>query len=249
MTLEVRGISKRFGGIDAVHGVDLTVERGTVVGLVGPNGAGKTTCFNLITGFVPPTAGSVHVDGRDVTHLSPERRQRLGVSRTFQQTTLFGGLTALQNVVLAHHPGRRESLLRTVLPLRGHGRAIERAGLDLLDRLGIAHVAEQDADTMSYGDQRLLAIAIALAGDPGYLLLDEPAAGLNPKESARLSALLSRLRDDGLGVLVVEHDMPLIMGACDQILVLAGGRPLAHGTPAQIRTDPQVIEAYLGRSA
>lgn len=249
MSLVVTSLTKHFGGLKAVDGVDLTVERGSVVGLVGPNGAGKTTCFNLITGFLPPTSGHVELDGTDITRTKVERRQAMGISRTFQQTTLFGGLTTAENVMLALHRNNREPLWRALAPIPTHLRHLRGIAQEHLDRLGIGHVADISAQALSYGDQRLLAIAVALSSEPNYLLLDEPAAGLNPRESARLSDLLARLRFDGLGVLIVEHDMPLIMKTCDHILVLASGQPLAAGTPAEIRSNPDVIEAYLGRSA
>jgi branched-chain amino acid transport system ATP-binding protein len=245
MSLVADGVSKRFGGLAAVDNVDLSVSPGELVSLVGPNGAGKTTCFNLITGFLPVTAGRVLVDGTDVTRLRPDQRVRHGVVRTFQTTSLFTKLTALENVELALLRERRDPWWRVVLPVRlstGADRARE-----LLAMVGIADKAEQRADAMAYGDQRRLAVAIALATSPRYLLLDEPAAGLNTRESELLGRLLRELVDRGLGILLVGHDMNLVMSVSDRVVVLATGRTMATGTPEEIRRHPDVIEAYLGK--
>jgi branched-chain amino acid transport system ATP-binding protein len=249
VSLRADGLVRHFGGVVAVGGVSLEVQPGRVVGLVGPNGAGKTTCFNLLTGFLRPTSGRISVDGRDISDLRPDQRVSVGVSRTFQQTTLFGSLCARDNVVLALHRNHREPWWRVALPLPGHAPGLGRTAMEILERVGIAPVAALRADSLAYGDQRRLAIAIALASAPRYLLMDEPAAGLNPRESERLALLLGELRTAGLGILIVEHDMPLIMSAADHVVVLNSGQQLAAGTPAEIRSNPEVVAAYLGRGA
>ncbi|MCU1606666.1 MAG: amino acid/amide transporter ATP-binding protein 1, family [Modestobacter sp.] len=249
MSLRADDLVRHFGGVVAVGGVSLEVQPGRVVGLVGPNGAGKTTCFNLLTGFLRPTSGRIFVDDRDISGLRPDQRVSVGVSRTFQQTTLFGGLSARDNVVLALHRNDREPWWRVALPVPGHTARLGRAAMEILERVGIAPVAALRADSLAYGDQRRLAIAVALGSAPRYVLMDEPAAGLNPRESAQLALLLGELRADGLGILIVEHDMPLIMSVADHVVVLTNGQQLAAGTPAEIRTDPEVVAAYLGRAA
>jgi ABC-type branched-subunit amino acid transport system ATPase component len=234
--LAARDVSKSFGGVHALRGVSLDVHAGEIVGLIGPNGSGKTTLLNCIAGVYPPTSGRVLLDGSPLGGRAGHAIARAGVVRTFQNIRLFGRLTVLQNVevsALATKQVRRR---------RSHGFA-----LALLNELGIAELAEREAGTLSYGDQRRLEIARALAAGPRFLLLDEPAAGMNEAESDGVRAQVERVRAErGCGVLVVEHDLRLIMQLCDRIVVLNEGSTIASGTPPEVRRDPAVIAAYIG---
>ena len=232
--LEIRGVSVRFGGHMAVDDVTIEVAAGEITGLIGPNGAGKTTTFNIITGLQAPTRGSILLDGVDVTKKSAYTRARLGIARTFQRLELFGSLTTFNNVLTAAELNRIE------------GRSPRDITAALLDRIGIADLADQRADSLSTGNARLLELARALACQPRVLLLDEPASGLDEEETERFSETLLALADAGLGILLVEHDVPLVMRLCRQITVLNFGQVLSQGTPAQIQADPLVIDAYLG---
>ncbi len=232
--LQVEDVTVAFGGLRALVDVDLNVPPGTVTGLIGPNGAGKTTLFNVVTGLQKPQRGRVLLDGADVTGKGPKARARLGMGRTFQRLEVFGSLSALDNVLVALENGGL------------HGRAARDRARELLGRLGIAHVSATQADVLPTGLARLLELARALACSPKVLLLDEPFSGLDSGESERLGDLLEELIGEGLAVLLVEHDMEMVMRLCAHIHVLSFGTVIATGSPAQIKADPAVQEAYLG---
>jgi branched-chain amino acid transport system ATP-binding protein len=233
--LEVREVSVHFGGNMAVDAVSLDVDEGAIAGLIGPNGAGKTTTFNVITGLQPPTRGTIRLDGTDITALSAHKRARAGMARTFQRLELFGSLSVRDNV-------------RTAAELRVRSGAdpVQRTDA-LLDRVGLGDLADQRADSLSTGSARLVELARALACEPRVLLLDEPASGLDEAETEAFAATLLDLAGDGLGILIVEHDVPLVMRLCAQITVLNFGEVLATGTPAEIAANADVVDAYLGQ--
>ena len=230
--LEIRGVRVRFGGVMAVGGVDLDVQAGEITGLIGPNGAGKTTLFNVISGMQDPTAGMVSVNGVDISHESPHRRAKRGLARTFQRLELFASLTVRDNVRVAAELASLTNIDSTVNRL--------------LEKVGVSDLADKTAGELPTGSARLVEIARALATGPQLLLLDEPASGLDDSASDRLGKLLRELTGEGLGVLLVEHDMSLVMRVCDSIYVLDLGMIIAHGTPESIQRDPDVLQAYLG---
>ena len=248
--LSVNSLSKNFGGVQALSRVNFEVFVGEILALIGPNGAGKTTCFNMINGLLPPTSGAIFLEGKDLTGLSPYRRAARGLARTFQNIQLFGGMTVLENVLTGRHLGQKTGILTALLPLPGVLLAEvqnRQKAREWLDFVNLADKADWPAETLAYGEQRRLEIARALAQEPKLLLLDEPAAGLNPRETEDLMGLMVRLRDLGITLLVIEHDMTLVMGLCQRIVVLDQGQVIAAGSPQDIRRHPRVIEAYLGR--
>lgn len=248
--LQAQHLTRRFGGLVAVNDVSFEVQAGEIFGLIGPNGAGKTTLFNVMTGLAPPSAGALIFEGKSITGFAPHRVAALGIARTFQNIRLFGNLSALQNVMIAEHIHTRSGLITGILglpPAPAEERRTRERAREMLHLVGLETRGEEKAKNFSYGDQRRLEIARALALRPRLLLLDEPAAGMNPNERNALSDFIRRIHDEfKLTVLVIEHHVPLVMGLCNRVAVLNFGQLIALGAPAQVQNNPAVIEAYLG---
>lgn len=247
--LSLSGIGKQFGGLTALQGISFEVAAGSITGIIGPNGAGKTTLFNIATGIYPPTSGTVVLNGKDISKLPPEGRARLGLVRTFQNIELFGKMTVLENVMVGLHTQSTSGLFacsfRMPWQMKEEKRIKERAR-ELLKFVGIPELEDVEAGTLSFGKGRLLEIARAMALEPKFLLMDEPAAGLNSSETAELADLIRKIRDLGITIALVEHDMDLVMDICEHLVVLNLGTMLAQGTPREIQENPAVVAAYLG---
>lgn len=247
--LRLEGITQVFGGLTALEDISFTAVGGEITGVIGPNGAGKTTLFNIVSGIYSQTAGSVFLNDRSVSGFPPEKLATLGMVRTFQNIELFGQMTVLENVMVGLHTKSRSGILSCALKLPGHlreERFIRERAMHWLDFAGITDLCRAEAASLPFGKGRLLEIARAMAMEPRIILMDEPAAGLNSRETAELAVLIGKIRESGVTVVLVEHDMELVMDVCDAILVLNLGRKLAEGTPRQIQENPAVISAYLG---
>jgi branched-chain amino acid transport system ATP-binding protein len=248
--LETSELTKRFGGVSAVKDLDLIVNEGEILGLIGPNGAGKSTVFSMIGGFQPPTEGKILFKGRDITGMSAHDIAKLGIARVFQQSLIFGKLSVTENVLIGCHKEYRTSQWQRVLHTPGarkESKAVREKALETIEFMGLGHVRDEQARSLPHGFQRALSVAVALATGPELLLLDEPVTGMNTTESKHMTDLIKKIRDLGITVILVEHDMKVVMGVCERVVVINFGEKLCEGTAEHVQSHPDVCEAYLGK--
>jgi branched-chain amino acid transport system ATP-binding protein len=247
--LSVEGVSVQFGGLEALSDLNLYVREGEVASLIGPNGAGKTTAFNVITGFLKSTSGSVHYKGAPLNRLRPNQIAGLGIVRTFQKTSVFGGIPVCENILIGLHRRAEAKLWEILLgksKVREEERTLRELAMEILDFVGLANRSDELGSALPYGDQRLLEVAVAMAANPSLLLLDEPVSGMNPSETVNFMDIVTKIRQRGITILLVEHDMRMVMGVSDRVVVLNQGKIIAEGAPNEIQRNPDVIHAYLG---